>query len=544
MIQAWSADDVRAAEEPLLAAGVPLMQRAAFALAAVVRRDLARRRAVAGPDGELRDGSVRGARVALLVGAGNNGGDALHAGAFLARRGLAVTAYLAASRVHEGGLAALDAAGGRVVALTAADGGAAPQPGAARRPTVGVTTAAAAASGADVIIDGLLGIGAQGPMRGMGGALVDELSRILPPPGGTGRPWVVAVDVPSGVGVDDGTLPGPVLPADRTVTFGAAKPGLLLPPATHLTGAGAVIDIGLALPPAARTGGRPAVVRLEDADVAAAWPVPGPQDHKYTRGVVGVVAGTTTYPGAAVLTAAAAVRAGAGMVRYQGPDDVARAVVAARPEVVPADGRVQAWVLGPGLPADGVDDGQRGRARAALAAASGLLAGTQDPVPAVVDAGALALLDRPCPAWVVLTPHAGELAALLVAHGEDVERVGVEAEPLRWARRAHELTGATVLLKGGATVVVGPGVTYAQADAPGWLATAGAGDVLAGLLGAMLAARSAEVVAHPERAAAVAAAAALVHGRAAERATPGGPVAALAVADAIPGVVAGLLAAR
>ncbi|MCL1872354.1 MAG: NAD(P)H-hydrate epimerase [Promicromonosporaceae bacterium] len=524
MIEAWSAADVRTAEAPLLEAGVPLMERAAYALAAVVRRDLARRRAVADPDGELRDGSVRGARVALLVGSGNNGGDALFAGAYLARRGLDVTAYLASARVHDGGLAALQAAGGRVVAVAAEED---------------EREAVHRVARADAIVDGLLGIGATGALRGTGAALVEGLVATLPAPGDPARPWVVAVDVPSGIGVDDGTVPGPVLPADRTVTFGAAKPGLLLPPATHLAGAGAVIDIGLA--PAGEVR-RPAVVRLEGADVAAAWPVPGPADHKYTRGVAGVVAGTAAYPGAAVLATSAAVRAGAGMVRYQGPDPVARDVLAARPEVVVAGGRVQAWVLGPGLPTDGPDDGQRDRARAALAAASGRLAGAQAPVPAVVDAGALGLLDHTCPPWVVLTPHAGELAALLAARGEDVDRAAIEAAPLRWARRAHELTGATVLLKGAATVVVGPQAVYSQADAPHWAGTAGSGDVLAGLLGAMLAARAEEVVATPDLAARVAASAALVHGLAAERANPGGPVAALDIAAALPGTVAALLA--
>lgn len=531
MIEAWDSGAVRAAERPLLDAGAPLMERAAFALAVVVVRDVARRRATPGIDGELADGPVRGARAVLLVGAGNNGGDALHAGAHLAVRGMAVTAVLVDARAHAGGLAALRRAGGRVVALH--------EPAGRERWDAVLDDVAAA----DVVLDGLVGIGAQGPLRGLAAELVTGLRERLRgdrTPGGA-QPWVVAVDAPSGIGVDDGAVPGPVLPADRTVTFGAAKPGLLLPPATHLTGHGAVVDLGLDLPGA---GPGPAVARLEDADVARAWPVPGPADHKYTRGVVGVVAGTATYPGAAVLASTAAVRAGAGMVRYVGPEAVGRAVVAARPEVVTAAGRVQAWVLGSGLPAEGPDDGQQERARAAIAAATGAEADAHGPVPAVVDAGALGLVDAPCPPWVVLTPHAGELAALLGAHGEGVERADVEAEPLRWARRAHELTGATVLLKGGATVVVGPGGAYAQADAPGWLATAGAGDVLAGLLGTMLAARSAEVVAHPGRAAEVAAAAALVHGRAAERATPGGPVAALDVAGALPATVAGLLALR
>ncbi|ACZ29709.1 YjeF-family domain protein [Xylanimonas cellulosilytica DSM 15894] len=540
MIEAWSAARVGAAEEPLLAAGVPLMERAAFALVGIVRRDLARRR-----------GAVRGARVALLVGPGNNGGDALFAGAYLARRGVGVTAYLAADRVHEPGLAALRAAGGRVVTL-----GTEPDDDAAGTTTPTCADAAAAVARCDVVVDGLLGIGATGALRGTAARLVEALNEALgevlddapvgPLPGRDRvRPWVVAVDAPSGIGVDDGTLPGPVLPADRTVTFGVAKPGLLLPPAAHVAGALTVVDLGL------EPAGPPAVARLEDDDVAARWVVPGPRDHKYTRGVVGVVAGTATYPGAAVLAASAAVQAGAGMVRYQGPDVVGRSVLAARPEVVTAGGRVQAWVLGPGLPATGGDDGQRERARAALAAASGwpaeaqrvLPAGSESAVPAVVDAGALALLDQPCPGWVVLTPHAGELATLLAARGEGVERADVEAEPLRWARRAHELTGATVLLKGAATVVVGPGATvFVQAEALAWAATAGSGDVLAGLLGAMLAARSVELVARPDRAAEVAAAAALVHGRAAHRATPGGPAPALAIAGALPATIAALLA--
>jgi hydroxyethylthiazole kinase-like uncharacterized protein yjeF len=529
MIRAWSATDVRAAEEPLLAAGVPLMERAAFALATTVLADLRARRR-----------SVRGAHVVVLAGAGNNGGDALHAGAHLARRGLSVVAVLTAERVHDGGLAALRAAGGRTVDV-ASDAGR-------------VRSVVADVAGADVVLDGLVGIGARGPLRGTGGDVVRALvAGGLPGVPGdatggpadhgpvTGRPWVVAVDVPSGIGVDDGTVPGPVLRADRTVTFGAAKPGLLLPPAAHLVGDVSVVDIGLHL------DGAPAVRRLAAEDVAASWPVPGPADHKYTRGVVGVVAGTATYPGAAVLATTAAARTGAGMVRYRGSDTVARAVLAARPEVVTAPGRVQSWVVGPGVPpaADDADDGQTARGRAGLAAARGELAGlSRGPVPAVVDAGGLGLVEEPCPPWFVLTPHAGELRTVLRRHGVDVHRADVEAEPLRWTRRAHELTGATVLLKGAVTVVVGPDGVFAQADAPAWLGTAGAGDVLAGILGAMLAGRAAAVVADPALAAEVAAAAALVHGLAAERATPGGPVTALDVADAVPGTVADLLTLR
>ncbi|MCA5892625.1 bifunctional ADP-dependent NAD(P)H-hydrate dehydratase/NAD(P)H-hydrate epimerase [Isoptericola sp. NEAU-Y5] len=531
MIRAWSAADVRAAEEPLLAARVPLMERASFTLATQVVRDLRARRT-----------SVRGARVALLVGAGNNGGDALHAGAVLARRGAAVTAVLTSGRSHAGGLAALVRAGGRVVDLCASP----QQPASVVQAVVQAVVQDVAAS--DVVLDGLVGIGARGPLRDLPADVVSGLSALSGTPEGDDRPlraqgaWVVAVDIPSGTGVDDGFVGGPVLPADRTVTFGAAKPGLLLPPAAGLVGELTVVDIGL------RLDVEPAVRRLEAADVARAWPVPGGADHKYTRGVVGVVAGTTTYPGAALLTTTAAVRAGAGMVRYRGSDDVGRAVVGARPEVVTAPGRVQSWVVGPGVPGgpdvdeNGNDDGQRERGRGGLAAAAGRLGGLAGgPVPAVVDAGGLDLLEETSPPWFVLTPHAGELTTLLRSRGVDVRRADVEAEPLRWARRAHELTGATVLLKGGVTVVVGPGVAYAQADGPGWLATAGAGDVLAGVLGAMLAARSDDVVASPALAAEVAAAAVLVHGRAAHRANPGGPVAALDVAHAVPAEVAALV---
>jgi len=581
VILGYDVHQVRTAEGPLLAAGPEgeLMHRAAFGLAVEVARELVRRR-----------GRVRGASVVGLVGSGNNGGDTLYALAMLADRGVRALAVLTTARVHPAGLAAVRRSSARVVTV---DGTGA----ASDRMWLG--DAVAEAYTADVVLDGLLGIGAHGAVRGVGGELVRLLGELLTDEDGTSsgtdRPCVVAVDVPSGIGVDDGTLPavggrspgqgqdggaiadhpdGWVLAADVTVTFGVAKPCLLLPPGSGAAGRVEVVDIGL------RPGlGVPAVVRLEPADVAALWPVPGPAAHKYTRGVLGLVAGTAAYPGAAVLAASGAVRAGVGMVRYLGPDVAARAVLAARPEVVVGDGRVQAWAIGSGVdptlvPATDPTAEQVERLRRVLARA------VAHSVPTVADAGALALLPDRLPPWVVLTPHAGELARLLTARlgaeRPDAERMGadtrdaevdpaardvgrhpdaggdgpdgsitraqVEAEPLRWARLAQELTGATVLLKGEVTVVVGPhGAVYAQADGPAWLATAGAGDVLTGVLGALLASRAPEVVADPTLAAALAAAAALVHGRAALLANPGGPVAALAVADAVPATVAGLL---
>lgn len=550
MILGYTAAQVRAAEEPLLAQGVPLMQQAASALATHVLREVAERRG--GEPGGAR-GGVQGATVVVLAGPGNNGGDALHAGALLARRGVQVLAVCTTDAPHAEGLAALRAAGGRAVRAVEAvrvveaarvgetvdradDGAGAVAGGAADAdglPPVWLGDAVAEAYAADAVLDGLLGIGGRGAARGVAGLLVGLLADLLDdeeaPAGGAAGPLVVAVDVPSGIGVDDGALPdAPVLPAGLTVTFGAAKPGLLLPPASRRTGRLEVVDLGLPLPE------RPAVARLAPADVAALWPVPGPEDHKYSRGVLGVVAGTPAYPGAAVLTTSAAVLTGAGMVRYLGPASVTRSVLAARPEVVSGRGRVQAWLLGPGV--DPAHPKQARRVRRALdeALAGGL--------PAVLDAGALTLAPRELAPWCVLTPHAGELAALLARWGEDVDRAAVEAEPLRWARRAHDLTGATVLLKGSTTVVVGAGgAVYAQADAPGWLATAGAGDVLAGVLGTLLAGRAAQVLEDPPLAAALAAAAALVHGRAAAEAVPGGPVSALAVAHAVPATVAAVL---
>lgn len=568
MIDAFAATDVRAAEEPLLAtergfAG-GLMHRAATALELHVRR-LLRDRAGG-------RGGVAGATVVGLVGAGNNGGDTLHALALLAGHGVRTVAVLVDARAHEGGLAAFRAAGGRALRLAAAGepeagrstagttphatdddvvgrAGDAVPPGASTvLTTAWLGDALAEAAGADVVLDGLLGIGARGGVRGTAADVVQLLAEVLGQletaadgrgrPGSRAggpalRPAVVAVDLPSGIDVDTGAVPGAVLPADLTVTFGVPKPALLLPPAAHLVGRLEVVDLGLE-PVLSARGTEPVVRRLEPADVAALWPVPGADAHKYSRGVVGVVAGTSTYPGAAVLTVAGAQGAGCGMVRYVGPDRVREAVVAAHPEAVTGGDpgvRVQSWVLGPGL--DPADEEQAGRARAALSAA------VEDHLPVVVDAGALGLLPDRVPPRVVLTPHAGELARLLQRRWVDVDRDDVEAAPLRWAREAQERTGATVLLKGAVTVVVGPHGAYGQADAPPWLSTAGSGDVLAGVLGALLAGR-ADLDA-PDDAARLAAAAACVHGLAAQRANPGGPVTAGDVARAVPVTVAALL---
>jgi hydroxyethylthiazole kinase-like uncharacterized protein yjeF len=480
VIRAHTVEAVRRAEAAAMRR-VPegaLMQRAAAALAAEVARLL-----------HASVGRVTGRRVVLLVGAGSNGGDALWAGARLAGRGAAVQAVLTASRVHDEGLAALRAAGGRVT-----------DPGGGLR----------AVQGADVVIDGLVGIGGKPGLREPAAGVVAALPPHVP---------VVAVDLPSGVDPDSGETPAPHVVADVTVTFGTAKPCLLLPPADRAAGRLRVVDIGL--DPAEL--GPPAVERLEAADAAHCWPVPGPADHKYSRGVLGVVAGGSTYTGAAVLCAGAAVRAGAGMVRYVGPEHPSELIRARWPEVVPGEGQVQAWAVGSGVDPD--DEEQRPHVRVALAS----------DLPCLVDAGALALLEEaPRPAPTLLTPHAGELARLLTDRGRPTDRADVEAKPLHHARQAAELTGATVLLKGATTVVVDPdGRVRAQPDGPHWLATAGSGDVLAGLAGTLLAAGL-----DPLDAGSLAV---LVHGRAGRLASGGGPVSAGSALDAVPAAVAGLL---
>ncbi|GAB3676372.1 bifunctional ADP-dependent NAD(P)H-hydrate dehydratase/NAD(P)H-hydrate epimerase [Angustibacter aerolatus] len=483
MIDAYEVEDVRAAERRVMAT-VPdgaLMQRAAAALAVTVARELRSRR-----------GRVVGARVVLLVGPGDNGGDALWAGARLAGRGVRVDAVLVADRAHEAGLQALRAAGGRVTHL-------------ADVPDDVLTRA-------DAVLAGVLD---DGGLPGVDEAVTARWA-LVPE-----HALRVAVDLPSGADVASGARPAAVLEADLTVTFGSAKPSLLLPPASTAAGRVEVVDIGTR---PALVCTPPAVTRLDAADLAAAWPVPRAATDKYRRGVLGVVAGGRQYTGAAVLATGAAVQAGVGMVRYVGPPEPTEQVRSRWPEVVPGGGRVQAWVLGRGVDPAAVE-GQADAIREALA--SGL--------PCLVDAGALSLLPERVEGQVLLTPHAGELATLLTARaGRAVAREQVEAAPLRHAREAAALTGATVLIKGGTTLVVPvAGTVRSQADGPPWLATAGSGDVLAGLTGTLLAAGLT-----PLDAGAVGAA---VHGRAGARASGGGPVSAESVLHAIPATVAGLL---
>ncbi len=264
-------------------------------------------------------------------------------------------------------------------------------------------------------------------------------------------------------------------------------------------------------------------------DDAREWiAVPAPDDDKYSRGVLGFVTGSARYPGAAVLGVEAALHTGVGMVRYLGPGRPTRLVLSRRPEAVTTDGRVQAWVLGSGQDAAERDDATRALLEAALG---------QD-VPVVVDSGALDLVQR-ATGPALLTPHAGELATLL-----GVERADITRDPAASALRAAAEFAATVLLKGHVSHIATPGGVLLRVTAPTtWLATAGSGDSLAGILGALVATHSAAAV-DPEALARLAAAACVLHGAAAERASGGGPFTVLALCAQLPAVVATLVSRR
>ncbi|MCW2525787.1 MAG: putative carbohydrate kinase [Pseudonocardiales bacterium] len=432
---AWPVDEIRAAEEQAmkeLPDGV-LMQRASAGLATECLRLL---------------GGGYGRSVLLLVGAGNNGGDALYAGALLARRGVAVTAALLnPDKSHPGGLAALRAAGGRLISST--------------DPSLLV--------GIDIAVDGLLGIGGKGGLRPDAAALADRVNEWATDSGGT----VVAVDLPSGVDADTGVVDGTAIRADVTVTFGELKVGILVGNGADQAGQVHLVGIGLEpYLPESR------ISVMEAADIQARLVSPGSASDKYTRGVVGVVSGSPEYMGAAVLSVGAALHGGAGMVRYVGA--AGDAIRRAWPEVVVHSemkdaGRVQAWVIGPGL---GTDEAADRLVTSVLASE----------VPVLVDADAITLLvkhkrqlaQRRHP--TVLTPHDREFARIFGDVGPD--RVGA-------ARRAAAQVGATVLLKGNATVIADPGGrVYVNPTGTPWLATAGSGDVLSGLTGSILASGS------------------------------------------------------
>ncbi|WEV59869.1 bifunctional ADP-dependent NAD(P)H-hydrate dehydratase/NAD(P)H-hydrate epimerase [Bifidobacterium sp. ESL0728] len=596
--RAYSVETVRGMERPLLDQGVPLMRMAASAAARITAELL-----------DEHDVDIAEAKVVLLAGAGDNGGDGLFAAAQLARTGAQVTAIAVGKSLHLQGLLAFTRSGGRLLIVNpdadipgVSSGFSAGEAGERLQAAIELTQQA------DVILDAMTGIGVKGALRGPAATMAN----ILHPTNDDGtepdkpqfvanaeqeqKPLVVAIDTPSGVGVDDGTLPGSYIPADVTVMFGAMKPCAMLPPASFACGRTVLVDFGFDI-----TRAYPVVFSIDDT-AGSMIRLPKPTDSKYSRGVVGLITGSAKYPGAAVLSSGAAVRSNIGMVRYLGPVNASDMVLRKNPEIVIGKGRVEAWAVGSGVPtAEATNnaenentgrhsvngpDGQREAIAALLkhyalpdenvskttdeteipvhdlnkgetsykSKRAGIVWSNADPnidydsepwtmPPICVDAGALDLLPKRVPAHVIITPHAAELAALLRLRGEDVDTASVIGEPWRWAKRAHELTGATVLLKGAVTIVVGDAnltglpagieagpenadgtskmtTTYISGSGPAWLATAGAGDVLAGVMAGMLAQQGEEQLQHdPNMDIMTAASASYIHGYAASLAS-------------------------
>lgn len=428
MIPGYRVAQIRTAEQRAIdAVGVELlMQRAAAGLATAILRRL--------PSwtGKRR---CYGARVLLVLGSGNNGGDALYAGVRLARRGVAVKAWRTGASVHAAGWAAFLAAGGR---------------------EVDAATAGSLLGRLDAVIDAVAGIGSR---PGLAAEVADFAQRCR-----EAQVPVVAVDLPSGLSPEPPFVEAPHFVADLTVSFGGRKLCQLMEPVKTACGEIELVDIGLDVD-------EPTLRQWTPADVAACWPRPDATSDKYSRGVVGLDTGSADYPGAAILGAAGATHSGAGMVRFLGASSVAAAVVDHFPNVVCAPGRVQAMVLGSGWG----DHGSASMVAEAMATRT----------PLVVDADALRYVHDGGHAHVLLTPHAGELAFLL-----GCERSEVVADPLAAVRRAAERTGCTVLAKGATQYLAVPGEQVVDIAVPGpaWTAQAGSGDVLAAVAGVLLAA--------------------------------------------------------
>ncbi len=496
MIDAYRVSQVRAAEEELFAvlAEGALMQRAATGLAGTCARLLR----------ELR-GQVAGARVVLLVGAGNNGGDALWAGAMLRSRGCRVDAIALAGGMHAEGSAALAAAGGRFL-------------------SAGDNEVRSVLGAADLVLDGILGIGGRGALREPAAGM----AALLPSTDAV----VIAVDLPSGVDADTGEVAGAAVRADVTVTFGCLKPGLLLSPGRDNAGEVVLVDIGLA--EALTHHGAPAARIAREGDVARFVAEPSEDAYKYSRGVVGIAAGSADYPGASLLCTAAARHANVGMVRYlDRGDGLARTVVDHYPDIVidgtaPAEqSRASAWACGPGFAGKPSDVPT---VRAVLAAH----------VPVVLDAGALQVVaddagiradllhrrEQGLP--TVLTPHEGEFRRLAPGVLEEAPS-RVDA-----AVAAASRLGAFVVLKGPGTVVASPtGGVRIDSEGTADLGVAGSGDVLTGLAGALLAGASRAQDLGDEEVLDCIASAVWLHGRAGRIAAAQGPVVATDLAESV-----------
>lgn len=395
--------------------------------------------------------------VAALIGPGNNGGDGLYALIELQQQNVSTLALQYSEQVHAEAAAAYQAAGGTLMDYS--DG-------------------QHELSSATLVIDALYGLGYRP------GSPLPALPANL---------RVLACDVPSGLDPETGQAVDDVLRAERTVTFGAMKSGLLNLDGPLVTGEITVAELGFDFSAVAPES------QLVDPDAARAlldqhrsWRDAG--RHKYQRGVLGLIAGSDLYPGAAQLTAKAAVSCGVGLLRTHVPESVRPLLAVTVPESVPLDdqqikealsssrrhlhgkgAKISAWAIGPGL------DGRT--------PPTGIIAEVFDsPQPAIIDASGLVVVPTgPSEQPRVLTPHAKELRMLLSRAGVKVTPDEIMQDPFRWTRWAALAYNAVVLLKGPTSYVVAPnGDSLMVAHSAPELGTAGSGDVLTGILGYLL----------------------------------------------------------
>jgi len=488
--------EMAAADEATIAAGTPgfeLMDRAGRAVA---------RASVA------LAGRHYGARIAIVCGKGNNGGDGFAAARVLHRRGIAVRCLLLAEESEYKGDAAAH--------LQEMKGS-----GVKAEPFV-----ADSLSGIDVVVDAIFGTGFRGRAEGRPAQSIVAINAC--------GALVLSVDIPSGVAGDTGSVDGPAVTADVTLAVAARKVGTVLSPGSAHAGRVEVVDIGIEV-------GRPSLHLSEAADVEAMLPARSRDAHKRSAGSVLVLAGSDGMSGAALLTSRAAARMGAGYVTLVSTPYVDHAKQSRLPETVSriATGhaelgpevltdfagdfaRADAVAIGPGL---GEGPRQRALVEAALVALD---------VPLVLDADALNVLGEDTAPLVkrteatVITPHPGEMGRLLQLSGGEVQ-----SDRLGSARRAASKLGCVVVLKGAFTIVAGPdGSAVVNPTGGPELATAGTGDVLTGVVGALLAERL--------DATSAAVAGVFVHGlagAAAATAAGGRGVVAWDVAEALPAAV-------
>lgn len=528
MLQAYKRSVIRRVEADAVANCPPdaLMKKAAGAVA-----DTALSLVSAGCE------NLAGVKILGLVGSGNNGGDCLYALRYLAINGCQCVALLLGGSVHERALTAALRARVHIIDCRDKD---------LRNICRRVRTLGLRCS---IWLDGMLGTGVRGKLREPYASVVMELNSIRKL--GKSAAKVVAIDVPTGITTDDGSVRGDVLYADVTVSMGAVKQAALLPPGATLWGRLEVVDLGLKLP-------EPGVSQLELDDICSFLRPPNEYDHKYTRGVVQVVAGSEQYPNTAVLCAGGAARSGAGMVRVQCPDEGRVVCSLAWPEVVFTAGQFQALLAGPG-----VDPADSGQCRKLIDLT---VQAVNQGAPVVLDAGALeqyvdilgACRLQQFNERVVLTPHAGEAARLLTLLGAGVSQGGisrsqVEAAPAKWGSRLAEVTGAVVILKGSVTLICAPsGQIFTVPVGMPWAATAGSGDVLAGVLASFLAQSQADVqrrgkVLSVDDMVFVAGAAVWVHAAAASWASAQrelGPIVASDLVEALPSVLGRVFGAK